>query len=78
MELQHPFTCMIAGPSGCGKTSLTKAIIQHQLITPKPNKILWLYAEDQPMYKSMTGVHFIQGIPDDLETRFDVHDNNLL
>ena len=78
MELQHPFTCMIAGPSGCGKTSLTKAIIQHQLIEPKPNKILWLYAEDQPMYKSMKGVEFIQGIPDDLETRFDAHYNNLL
>ena len=69
---------MIAGPSGCGKTSLTKAIINHQLIKPKPNKILWLYAEDQPLYKSIEGVEFIQGIPDDLETRFDAYYNNLL
>ena len=78
MELQHPFTCIIAGPSGCGKTSLTKAIIHHKLIEPKPHKIVWLYAENQPMYKSMPGVEFIQGIPDDLEVRFDAHYNNLL
>jgi len=78
MELQHPFTCIIAGPSGCGKTSLTKAIIQNQLIEPKPTKVVWLYAEDQPMYKSMEGIEFIQGIPDDLEVRFDRHYNNLL
>ena len=78
MELQHPFTCIIAGPSGCGKTSLTKAIIQNQLIEPKPTKVVWLYAEDQPMYKSMDGIEFIQGIPDDLEMRFDRHYNNLL
>ena len=78
MELQHPFTCIIAGPSGCGKTSLTKAIIQNHLIEPKPTKVVWLYAEDQPMYKSMEGIEFIQGIPDDLEVRFDRHYNNLL
>ena len=78
MELQHPFTCIIAGPSGCGKTSLTKAIIQNQLIEPKPTKVVWLYAEDQPMYKSLEGIEFIQGIPDDLEVRFDRHYNNLL
>ena len=78
MELQHPFTCIIAGPSGCGKTSLTKSIIQNQLIEPKPTKVVWLYAEDQPMYKSLEGIEFIQGIPDDLEVRFDRHYNNLL
>ena len=78
MELQHPFTCIIAGPSGCGKTSLTKAIIQNQLIEPKPTKVVWRYAEDQPMYKSLEGIEFIQGIPDDLEVRFDRHYNNLL
>ena len=78
MELQHPFTCIIAGPSGCGKTSLTKAIIQNQLIEPKPTKLVWLYAEDQLIYKSLEGIEFIQGIPDDLEVRFDWYYNNLL
>ena len=30
------------------------------------------------MYKSLEGIEFIQGIPDDLEVRFDRHYNNLL
>ena len=78
MKLQHPFTCIVSGPSGCGKSSLVKAIIQHEVIKPRPDKILWLYAEDQPLYQSMKNVEFIQGIPEDLETRFQRRHNNVL
>ena len=78
MKLQHPFTCIVSGPSGCGKSSLVKAIIQHEVIKPRPDKILWLYAEDQPLYQSMKNVEFVQGIPEDLETRFQRRHNNVL
>lgn len=78
MKLQHPFTCLVSGPTGCGKSSLVKSIITQNAIEPKPDTVLWLYAEDQPMYRTMKGIEFIQGIPDDLETRFETRFNNLL
>ena len=78
MKLIHPFTCIVSGPSGCGKSSLVKAILQHDIIKPLPDKIVWLYAEDQPLYQSMKNVEFIQGIPEDLETRFQRRNNNVL
>ena len=78
MKLLHPFTCIVSGPSGCGKSSLVKAILQHDVIEPRPNNIVWLYAEDQPLYQSMKNVEFIQGIPEDLETRFQRRHNNVL
>ena len=78
MQLTHPFTCLIAGPTGCGKTSLVKDILDKDLITPKPNYVLWLYAEDQPLYHTLTHVHFHRGIPEDLENRFDPSKNNVL
>ena len=78
MKLLHPFTCIVSGPSGCGKSSLVKAILQHDVIKPLPDNIVWLYAEDQPLYQSMKNVEFIQGIPDDLETRFQRRYNNVL
>lgn len=78
MKLQHPFTCIVAGPSGCGKSSLVKSIIDENIVEPKPDKILWLYAEDQPLYHTVKNVEFVQGVPDDLETLFDVRYNNVL
>ena len=78
MKLMHPFTCLVSGPSGSGKSSLVKSIINQNLIEPKPTKVLWLYAEDQPMYRGIKNVEFIQGIPEDLESRFDARVHNLL
>ena len=81
MKLLHPFTCIVSGPSGSGKSSLIKSIIEENVIKPRPNKIVWLYAEDQPLYKSLKDdnrVEFIKGIPDDLESQFDIRDNNVL
>ena len=70
MSLQHPFTCIIAGPTCSGKTFLVRSIITEKAVDPTPDKVVWLYAEDQPLYKDLD-VEFIQGIPDDLESRFD-------
>ena len=80
MMLLHPFTCLVSGPTGCGKSSLVRDIILQSGITPKPERIVWLYVEDQPMYKTLSkhGVEFIQGIPDDFETMFNAQHKNLL
>ena len=78
MKLKHPFTCIMAGPSGSGKSSLVTEIILGRQIVPPPVNIVWLYAEDQPLYKKLPGVNFIRGIPDDIETRFKACRANLL
>lgn len=79
MKLQHPFTCIVSGPSGCGKSSLVKDILIKDAIEPAPTNILWLYAEDQPLYRSgMKHVSFKQGIPEDIETIFKANKRNLL
>ena len=79
MKLQHPFTCIVSGPSGCGKSSLVKDILTKDAIEPRPTNILWLYAEDQPLYHSgLKHVCFQKGIPDDIEIIFQANKRNLL
>ena len=68
MQFQHPFTCLISGPTGCGKTSLVKSIIDSELIKPKPKRIVWFYAEDQPLYASLKKeVELVHGLPDNFD-----------
>ena len=78
MQLQHPFTCLCSGPTGSEKTSLIKAIIQQDVIYPHPQRIVWLYAANQPLYKSMDNVFFHKGIPEDIENWFNPQVNNVL
>ena len=62
----------MVGPTSCGKTSLVKSIIENKIIKPLPTRTLWLYAEDQPLYRSIgNNVCFFKGIPEDLESYFD-------
>ena len=68
----------MSGPSGSGKSSLVTDIIIGKQIVPAPRHIVWLYAEDQALYKKLPTVKFIQGIPDDIETRFKACTTNLL
>ena len=72
MQLEHPFTCIVAGPTGCGKTSLVTDIILQDGIYPRPKQVFWLYSIDQPLYKKANKrILYEQGLPDDLEERID-------
>lgn len=63
---KHPFTALVAGPTGCGKTVFVSRILAHlvDMTTPTPEEVIWCYSEWQPMYNNMSGVKFIEGLPD--------------
>ena len=64
----HPFTGVCSGPTGSGKTELMKNIILNidEMMSPKPTKILWYYAESQPKLEAELGhvVTFMEGLPE--------------
>ena len=69
---QHPFTANVSGPTSCGKTYFVKDLLHSCLISPQPQRIIWLYKRWQPLYDVMKdtvypSVEFIQGIPIDLD-----------
>ena len=68
----HPFAMIVAGCTGSGKTYFVKDMLQSMRITPKPQRIIWLYKRWQPLYATILNtvqpeVQFIQGIPPDLD-----------
>lgn len=62
---------ILVGPSGSGKTFWVKKLLSSNLIDPPAERIIYLYAEFQPLYKEMKGVEFIEGVPLDLYERLD-------
>ena len=62
----HPFTCVVAGPTGCGKTVWVKQFISHKskVMTEIPHDIIWCYSEWQNGYEQISGVSFVDGIPE--------------
>ena len=48
-----PCNILIAGPSQSGKSCLVKDIIEQKAIDPFPDRIVWAYAEWQPLYDDM-------------------------
>ena len=73
VDLQHPFSMTVAGPSGAGKTHLIKRILESDIISPEPKKVVWCYAEYQPLYDEMKEAglidEFVEGL--DFETHVD-------
>lgn len=67
LQLQHPFTCIVAAPTKAGKTTFVSRLITHasQMIKPPPKKIIWCYTEWQLAYEQLAqSVEFVQGLPD--------------
>ncbi|XP_048507211.1 uncharacterized protein LOC125500058 [Athalia rosae] len=49
---KHPFSAIVAGPSGCGKSNFVKTFLRHigDMCDAKFARIIWYYAEWQPLY----------------------------
>ena len=64
---------VVAGPTGCGKTFWLKRLIERneKYCAPAPKRITYFYGEYQNIFNSMTGVNFIQGLPENLLNKFD-------
>ena len=50
VQLQHPFSRLVAGGRGAGKTLFTKHLLKkgNWLTHPTPQRIIWCYAKHQP------------------------------
>ena len=63
---------MVCGMTGSGKTCLVKQLLEQYLdtITPTPDRIIWVHAQDQPLYqdmkKSIPWIEFMCGIPENI------------
>ncbi len=66
MPWAHPFTSVIAGPTGSGKTVFARRFVQNikHMMMPEPDRITWCYDVYQPIYATIEGVEFVQGLPD--------------
>ena len=62
----HPFTCVIPGPTGSGKTMFVRRFVKNirDMMMPVPDRITWSYDVYQTIYGTITGVDFVQGLPD--------------
>jgi len=65
LPFKHPFTAIVSGPTGCGKSSFVLNVIANvdTLIQPTPNKIIYYFAEYQPLFDIYSHVDFRQGVP---------------
>ena len=72
-RLKHPFTCIVSGMTGCGKSYFVKQLLHYlkDLVEPKPQRIIWLYGQDQTLYhamrQEMPDIEFYKGIPPELD-----------
>ena len=84
VTFQHPFTMTISGPTSSGKTYFVHKMLQSDLITPRPDRIVYLYKRWQPLYDTMKetvpNIEFVQGIPSDIDKDdfFDVNKRNMV
>ena len=71
-KFQHPFTMIVPDPTMSGKSTWMKQLLLSDLITPPPNRIVWLYKRWQSLYDELKDqvphLEFIQGIPDNLNS----------
>jgi hypothetical protein len=75
-RLDLPMRMICQGVSSSGKSSFAFKLLKHraEMMTPCPQRIVWLYSQDQPLYrevkKAIPNVEFIEGLPDNLDGDF--------
>lgn len=78
----HPSTWLVAGPTGSGKTQWIAEVLRHDFIAPKPERIVWVYAEWQTLYDKIRMliplIEFVKSAPDNLYETLDPKRCNLL
>lgn len=65
LRFQHPANVLLVGGSGAGKTVFMKRLIEERahMFNVTFEKIIFYYAEWQPLYESLSGVEFRQELP---------------
>ena len=63
---------IVAGPTMSGKSTSMKQFLLSDLITPPPNRIIWLYKRWQSLYDELKDrvphLEFMQWLPDNLNS----------
>lgn len=62
-KLVHPSTCLISGPTGSGKTVFVKKLIEQNMFSPRPKRVIYCYGAYQSLFKDIKNVEFEDGIP---------------
>ena len=73
---------MVSGPTMSGKTQFVVNLLKYDLFEPRPQRIIWCYSKDQPLYQKLQVLHpnleLVQGTPSDLMSALDPHVRNLV
>ena len=81
---KHPFPALVAGPTFSGKSNFVKRLLEsgEHMIDGGPENIIWCYGIYQPAYDEMQrnipNIHFVEGVPGDLESMIDPSIRNLV
>ena len=64
VKLQHPFTCLCVGSTFSGKTTFLSRLLQYRdcMIEPPVERVIYSYKKWQPVFDTMSGVEFHQGM----------------
>ena len=62
---RHPFTALTVGATMCGKSYFLIQLIKakDQMIYPPVDRIVYSYKKYQPLFDTVSGVEFVQGLP---------------
>jgi hypothetical protein len=65
IQLEHPFTMIVAGPTSCGKTVFTTKLVQsNQFDGQEFDEIVWCYSESGSVENNrMEDVIYNEGVP---------------
>jgi len=66
LPIRHPFTAIMSGPTGSGKMQFVMCLVDSvdAMIEPTPCKIVYYFAEYQPLFKHYEDrIEFHHGMP---------------